>query len=166
MLLSQLSEATGSGKAECHQAWALNGMLGLCSSKKANELLPTAKCGASPTSGCALQHPGLGATTLPSTKPSSADTQLTPLGTDTGLLHPRHRSTPKAKDEATTDLLWSQVWFLHCCCRSAFGWSFLRTFSAAKVSPVFLVLRHLCATHPAFSSTPCVPLSMLFHEHQ
>lgn len=91
---------------------------------------------------------------------------LTPLGTDTGLLHPRHRSSPKAKDEATTDLLWSQVWFLHCCCRSAFGWSFLRTFSAAKVSLVFLVLRHLCATHPVFPSTPRVPLLLLFHEHQ
>lgn len=80
------------------------------------------------------------------------------------LLHPGHRSSPKAKDEATTDLLWSQIWFLHGYFRSAFGWSFLRTFSAAKVSPTFLVLHHLCATHPAFPSTPCMPLSLLFHD--
>lgn len=104
--------------------------------KKSQELLPTAKCGASPTSSSALCHPSLSRAFLSRHPPHTS-------GTDKDLLHPRHKF--KAKDEATTDLLCSQTWFLHRCCRSAFGWSFLRTFSAAKVSPTFLVLHLLCA---------------------
>lgn len=104
---------------------------------------------------------------MPSPLPEQSFPQQTPTSHPwdrQGSLHPWHRSSPRAKDEATTDLFWSQMWFLHRCCRSAFGWSFLRTFSAAKVSPTFLALPVLCATHPGFLSIPCVPFSLLSHD--
>lgn len=134
--------------------------------QKSQRAPPHSQVWSFPHIGCALQHPGLGATIVPSTKLSSAGTHLTPLGTDEDLLHSRHRPSPKAKDEASTDPFWSQTCFLHRCCGSAFGWSFLRTFSAAKVSPTFLVPHLLCATHPAYPSSPCERLSLLFCEHQ
>lgn len=139
MLLSQLSEATGSGKARCHRAWALNGMLGHCFSKKVKSSSPQPSVELPP-------HPAL-LCSIPGSVPPFP-VQSFPQQAPTSHLWGQTRicciPDTNLKDEATTDLLCSQTWFLHHCCKSAFGWSFLRTFSAAKVSPTFLVLHLLC----------------------